>query len=223
MTVTLSNITTVSVIETYAVAMTDNAEDWPGALTAQIGATISALREAQGMSVSRLAARTAELGYPMHRVAAITKIEAGERAITVPELIVIAAALNTAPLSLLAPSGPDDPVDVLPGVTMDGAGAFGWFTGTTSDVPTGAVVDRANTARLELIKRLNEIDELIFMQRVNLTQALEGPRVLSMPGELRSHMAASADHARALIQSLEIQRTEILHMLEENGADHDGR
>jgi transcriptional regulator with XRE-family HTH domain len=203
--------------------MTDNFDDWPAAITAQIGATIGALRESQNMSVSRLSARTAELGYPMHRVAAITKIEAGERAISVPELMIVAAALNTAPLALLMPAGVEDPVEVLPGVTMNGAATLGWFTGATSATPTGVTLDRSTTSRLELVMRLNQINELLTIQRDNLHQALEGPKTLSMPDKLRERMGESAKHARALIGSLEAQRADIFELLDEHQGDSDGR
>ena len=52
------------------------------------------------MSVLRLATRTGELGYPIHRTA-ISKIESGERVVTVAELIILAAALSTTPMALL--------------------------------------------------------------------------------------------------------------------------
>lgn len=197
--------------------------DWPDSLNAEIGANIRAAREAKKMSVSRLAARTVDLGYGLHRIAVITRVEAGERAITVPELIAIAAALDTAPLALVVPERPNDSIEVLPGVTMNGAAAVGWFTGTTSATPAGVIRDPSTTAKLELVMQLNQIDETLDIQRHNLYQALEGPKKLAMPDKMRDNTAAMAKHAREYIASLEVQRAQILELLDEHQGDSDGR
>ena len=168
------------------------------------------------MSAVKLATRTAELGYPVHRVA-ISKLESGERAITVPELVILAAALDTVPLALLLC---DETVEILPDNKMTGAAAVGWFTGTTSATPAGVTHDRSTTSRLDLTMRLNEVDELLDVQRHNLFQAESGPRALTMPAALKAHMEESAQRARELIESLERQRGSILHALAQDG--HDG-
>ena len=168
------------------------------------------------MSAVKLATRTAELGYPVHRVA-ISKLESGERAITVPELVILAAALDTVPLALLLC---DETVEILPDNKMTGAAAVGWFTGTTSATPAGVTHDRSTTSRLDLTMRLNEVDELLDVQRHNLFQAESGPRALTMPDALKAHMEESAQRARELIESLERQRGSILHALAQDG--HDG-
>jgi DNA-directed RNA polymerase specialized sigma54-like protein len=59
------------------------------------------------------------------------------------------------------------------------------------------------------------------MQRHGLLQAESGPRVLTMPDELKARMNESAQHARDLIKSLEQQRDSILHVLAQE-VDHDG-
>ena len=68
--------------------------------------------------------------------------------------------------------------------------------------------------------RLNEVDELLDVQRHNLFQAESGPRALTMPDALKAHMEESAQRARELIESLERQRGSILHALAQDG--HDG-
>jgi hypothetical protein len=105
---------------------------------------------------------------------------------------------------------------------MAGAAAIGWFTGTTSATPAGIARDRSATSRLELTMRLNEIDELLDLQRHSLLQAESGPRVLTMPEQLKARMDESAQRARDLIESLELQRISILHALGQSG-DRDGR
>lgn len=173
------------------------------------------------MSAVKLAARTTELGYPIHRVA-ISKLESGERAITVPELVILAAALNTVPLALLLPSTADETIEILPGNEMTGAAAIGWFTGTTSGTPAGVTRDWSATSRLELTMRLNEVDELLDVQRHSLLQAESGPRVLKMPDELKARMNETAQRARELIESLEKQRISIRHALALSGANDGG-
>ena len=75
--------------------MNDISGAWPAELAKGIGSAIRSTREMQHVSAVKLAARATELGFPIHRVA-ISKLESGERAVTLPELIVLAAALNTA-------------------------------------------------------------------------------------------------------------------------------
>ena len=168
------------------------------------------------MSAVKLATRTAELGYPVHRVA-ISKLESGERDITVPELVILAAALDTVPLALLLS---DEAVEILPDNKMTSAAAIGWFTGTTSATPAGVTHDRSTTSRLDLTMRLNEVDEHLHVQRNNLLQSESGPRVLTMPDELRAQMEETAQRAREWIESLERQRETILRALAQDG--HDG-
>jgi transcriptional regulator with XRE-family HTH domain len=194
-------------------------QEWPTGLSSRIGAAIRGTREIQNMSAVKLATRTAELGYPIHRVA-ISKLESGERDITVPELVVLAAALDTVPLALLLPGAAEETVEILPANKMTGAAAIGWFTGTTSATPAGVTHDRATTSRLDMTMRLNEVDEHLDMQRHNLLQAESGPRALTMPDALKAQMEESAQRARELIESLERQRESILHALAQDG--HDG-
>jgi transcriptional regulator with XRE-family HTH domain len=195
-------------------------EEWPAQLSRRIGAAIQAAREAQDVSAVKLAARTAELGYPIHRVA-ISKLESGKRDITVPELVIVAAALNTVPLALLLPGTVDETIEILPGREMTGAAAIGWFTGTTSATPPGVTRDRAVTSRLELTMRLNEVNEHLSIQLHNLFQTESSLKTFAMPDALRDHQLEVVKHTRKLVESLENQRDSILHMLAQNG-DRDG-
>lgn len=102
--------------------------DWPAGLSAQIGAAIRDARVELGISAVKLATRTGELGYPIHRVA-ISKIESGEREITVAELLVLAAALDVPPINLVIPPDAGEVV-VLPGVHLPPEKALEKFTAT---------------------------------------------------------------------------------------------
>ena len=172
------------------------------------------------MSAVKLAARTTELGYPIHRVA-ISKLESGERAITVPELVILAAALNTVPLALLLPGTADAAIEILPGDEMTGAAAIGWFTGTTSATPTGVTRDRLATSRLELTMKLNEVDEHLDIQRHNLFEAELGLQRFTMSDAYREHEQKRLEHTREVVKTLEQQRDSIFDLLTQEG-DHDG-
>jgi transcriptional regulator with XRE-family HTH domain len=199
----------------------DDSQGWPRELSARIGAAIQVTRKAQNISAVNLAAQTAELGYPIHRVA-ISKLESGDRDITVPELFILAAALNTVPLALLLPDTADATIEILPGNEVAGAAAIGWFTGTTSATPVGVARDASATSRLALTMSLNEVDELLQLQRHSLLQAESGPRLIAMPDALKTQMEATAQHARELIESLEKQRDSILHALAQSEAQDGG-
>jgi transcriptional regulator with XRE-family HTH domain len=202
--------------------MDDNPRgEWPAELSRHVGAAIQAAREAQDVSAVKLAARTAELGYPIHRVA-ISKLESGKRDITVPELVILAAALNTVPLALLATDAPDEPVEILPSNEMTGASAIGWFTGSTSAAPAGVTRDRSVTQRLELTMKLNEVNELLEIQRHNLFQVESSLQTFTMPDAFRERQQETVRHTRDLVKSLEGQRDSILYMLAHQGDWHGG-
>jgi hypothetical protein len=147
------------------------------------------------MSVLRLATRTGELGYPIHRTA-IKKIESGERVVTVPELMILAAALGTTPMAFLVADA-DAKVEILPGIDVAGAEAAGWFTGSA-------------TSLLDLILKLNDVDQQLDIQRRNLFQVESGLEKLDMPDGLRDHQRQRVEHVRDLINSLEQQRESII-------------
>jgi transcriptional regulator with XRE-family HTH domain len=177
------------------VAVGDNPTGWPAQLTGQIAAAISATRAAQGMSVLRLAGRTGELGYPMHRTA-IAKIESGDRVVTVAELIALAAALGTTPMALLF-ADTEATVEVLPGIDVTGADAAGWFAGS-------------ETWLLDVVADLNDVDQQLDIQRRNLFQVESGLEKLDMPEGLKDHQRQRLGHIRELIKSLEQQRESII-------------
>ena len=81
------------------------------------------------MSAHELAEETARLGYPITR-SQIANYESGRKqSLDVAELMVIAAALDVAPLELLFPDKPDQTVQMLPGQTATTSDAISWFTG----------------------------------------------------------------------------------------------
>ena len=92
--------------------------DWSTALVKRIGATVKAAR--RGRSAAWLSERCAELGYPLSR-SLISKLDSGHRGdvLTVPELLVLAAALEIPPALLLFPQFPGGVVDGKPVGTVE--------------------------------------------------------------------------------------------------------
>ncbi|MCH9668944.1 MAG: helix-turn-helix domain-containing protein [Actinomycetia bacterium] len=81
---------------------------WELDLAARLGQAVQTRRNALGLTAQQLAQRTADLGYPITRVA-ISKIEGNKRAgkVDVAELIVLAKALEMPPVLLLYPGFPE--------------------------------------------------------------------------------------------------------------------
>jgi transcriptional regulator with XRE-family HTH domain len=109
---------------------------WGESLTKRIGDEIRRLRG--GRSGQWLSDRTADLGQRVSR-STISEIETGRRkSITVSDLILLAAALDTTPVALVYPGPYRNPVEVWPGFEMPELWAAQWFSGllrTISDVP----------------------------------------------------------------------------------------
>lgn len=132
---------------------------WPIQLTRQIGAEVRGHRTRREMTVQALADRCSDLGLPLSRVT-LTKMERGLREhIAVPELLILGAALDVAPLELLFPSATHLPDglqhqrEVLPGRFTPQPEAARWFTGIVDDALLGEVRAQVKTlARLVGIK-----------------------------------------------------------------------
>lgn len=84
---------------------------------------IKELRRKQGVSQQRLAEMLGETQ------STVTRIESGERAITVAELLRIAIALDCAPIYLLSGGLTGDDLPVTPNLTLDTKTAEWWISG----------------------------------------------------------------------------------------------
>lgn len=83
-------------------------------------------RKRPKMSAQALADRCAEIGWPIKR-SVLSNLESGYReTITVPELIVIAAALEVPLADLLLPLGRAEQVEILPGTRVPPVVALYW-------------------------------------------------------------------------------------------------
>jgi len=102
-------------------------QDWVDGVHRRTAAAIKAGRA--NRSAQWLADETERLGYPISR-AAIANYESGrKKSLDIAELLVLAAALQIPPLTLLFPQLPDGPVEVLPAIETTSWDAAAWFSG----------------------------------------------------------------------------------------------
>lgn len=100
---------------------------WEAEQAARTGAAVKLLRGKR--AAQWLSDRTAELGLKMTRQT-ITDLENGRRRyVTTAEIIVLAKALETAPVTLIYPPPYDDSVEYLPGQEMSKFDAAQHFSG----------------------------------------------------------------------------------------------
>jgi transcriptional regulator with XRE-family HTH domain len=94
-----------------------------------VGAEVRRYREMRKMSAQQLAERCAGLGLPIQR-SVLANLENGRRdTVSTPELLVLALALNVAPVLLLFPAGRDESAELAPGLSVPMAEALQWFSG----------------------------------------------------------------------------------------------
>ncbi|MCR2801172.1 helix-turn-helix domain-containing protein [Microbacterium sp. zg-Y818] len=112
-----------------------DSDAWADQFVYAIGARIAALREGRGLSGRELADRTEEFGHRIDR-AILANLENGRRAVvSVPEIFVLAAALDVPPMTLLLPSDPYADVQVLPDADLPFAEAARWVVGESTRLP----------------------------------------------------------------------------------------
>ena len=109
----------------YSVLMTQD-DDWSARMARLVAREVRRYREGQGqrprMSAQQLADRTEELGMPIPR-SVLANLESGRReTVSVAEILVLAGALNVAPIELICPVGYDKEIELLPGPQLDPPG-----------------------------------------------------------------------------------------------------
>jgi transcriptional regulator with XRE-family HTH domain len=154
------------------------AKDWAADQAERIGRELKRLRGRR--SGQWLSDRTAELGYRVPRTT-ISELENGKRKyVSTAELIILARALDTAPVALVCPPPYQGEIEVLPGVSSTSWSAAEWFSGMNNggtrsgfadDVaaydhnlaPLGAAarISELTTRKLRLMEALVDADEAV--------------------------------------------------------------
>jgi hypothetical protein len=154
------------------VTQDDDGRRWSETFVKKVGAAVKTARGTK--SAKWLSDRTAELGYRIpHTV--ISKLDSGHRGdvLSVPELFVLAAALDIPPALLLFPDYPDGTVELLPGFNAWVPAAVDWLSGN-APLPAeiradSKVAERgASNAGVDLVGavgRLASLDQLLLQSR----------------------------------------------------------
>jgi transcriptional regulator with XRE-family HTH domain len=160
----------------YSVPMTQD-DAWSARTARLVAREVRRYREGQGqrprISAQQLADRTEELGMPIPR-SVLANLESGRReTVSVAEILVLAAALNVAPIELICPVGYDKEIELLPGRSLDPLGAMRWFTGELKlDLGEAApVLRQPGTAEQSSTYLVEYHDELITRLRVQEAEA----------------------------------------------------
>jgi len=141
--------------------------DWSEGHAHRVSQEVRRLRGKQ--STQWLADRTVELGFAVSR-SVIADLENGRRRyITTAELVILARALDVAPIMLLFPPPYDENVEVRPGETMPKLNAVQGFSGEVGDDYSGEYY-----GNVQPLRRARQIDELEW-QRRRLLGDLDSP------------------------------------------------
>jgi transcriptional regulator with XRE-family HTH domain len=98
-------------------------------MTQAVADAIRRYRKERHASTQQLADMTDKLGLPIKR-SVLANLENGRRgSVSVAELLVLAAALDVAPIDLIFPVGFDKEMEILPGRMMNPLSAMRWFAG----------------------------------------------------------------------------------------------
>lgn len=105
---------------------------WSERLALAVAQEVRRHRQARGLSAKQLSDRCAQLGMPIQR-SVLANLESGRRAtISVAEVMVLAAALEVAPMQLLFPVGYEERFEFLPNQHAVPFAAAQWFEGKLS-------------------------------------------------------------------------------------------
>ncbi|MGW5339594.1 helix-turn-helix domain-containing protein [Rhodococcus pyridinivorans] len=150
----------------------EDAKRWQESLATRVGKAVAEWRKKRKFSAVELSERTAQLGYPISRVA-ISKIEQGSRAgkMDLSELLILARALQVPPALLVYPEQMDGTVEVVPGQRDSSFLAMRWFTG--EGVPNAHVLPAPK--KRQGSESVEELENAAYLEAA---AALELPRAL---------------------------------------------
>jgi transcriptional regulator with XRE-family HTH domain len=128
-------------------------QQWSEEIVERVGREVRRLRgkDYAKMSAAALADRTATLGHAVSR-SVIADLEIGrKKSLDVAELLVLAQALQVAPVQLVYPDLPKGDVEVLPGRFVESHEALQWFSGVSAlFAPPQQSTDSEHSIRVEV-------------------------------------------------------------------------
>lgn len=129
--------------------------EWSARLAGMIANEVRRYRKREGMTAQQLSEACAAIGMEIPR-SVIANLESGRRAaVSVAELLVLAAALRVAPAQLIFPVGYEKQVEGLPGVLCDPLRLNLWMSGDghlrdddddTEEIPPESLLSMAREA-----------------------------------------------------------------------------
>lgn len=169
------------------VAKTEDELPWDAELVRRVGEAAKTARG--GKSAAWLSAETDRLGYKLS-TSVIAKLDSGHRGsvLSVPELLILAAALEVPPLALLFPKLPDGPVETIPNQPQSSFDAYLWAAGLPPSPQRSDLAQLLGYVR----ERWETIKELARL-RVRVSTASDA---MSKKGYEALRAAAVADLAR---------------------------
>lgn len=188
----------------FRVAKNQSEKAWDIRLVEQTGSAMRRVRRRKGKPASWLSNQTAALGLRVSPQV-IAKLDSGHRggALSVSELLVLAAALEVPPALLLFPGYPEGEVEFLPGRIVQSKEAVEWFSGEAR-LPAPTSVDGVGREAsppnpgTELVKALRQCLD-ISRGLVALNEMLRGKHV---PPDVASSMHSEWEDRLLELQGL---------------------
>lgn len=157
---------------------------WEQQTVAQIASEVRRLRNSEGISAQALADRISEMGPEISR-SVVADIENGRRKfITVTELMLLARALNTAPILLIYPGPYRDKTEFLPGATATQMWALKWFSAGIAEWGEESISDdsvaherdtyQSNVRRFRMAEAIWDLEEKLARAKTLIRNAAPG-------------------------------------------------
>lgn len=188
---------------------TQTDREWSKKFVQRVGRTVKAAR--RGRSAKWLSDRTDELGFRIPATV-ISRLDSGHRSdvLSVPELLVLAAALEIPPALLMFPAYPDGAVDLLPQRQTTGYHAAKWLVGERT-LPAGpidrerGIHEAASNEGTALVGAVLERDRMAYAKFEADMRATAGDQqYLALASDLSSKLSAAESQIAYLRERLGI-------------------
>ncbi|WP_372408846.1 helix-turn-helix domain-containing protein [Streptomyces luteireticuli] len=194
--------------------------DWPTQLAHRIAGEVRRYRGMRGISAQQLSDLCAKLGMEIPR-AVISNLENGRRtSVTVAEVLVLAAALDVPPLSLVFPVGYQEFCEVLPNRQRGTWGGFLWAAGdrTTGGgaLPIRGSAENFDNAASTLYRDFYDSVEQVSSYMFRAIED-EGKARNARNDKVRKRLGDSAHLHRMMARDAYSDLRELAAVMEENG------